>query len=333
MESEKEMSERHKRYMILAAVIALTAAHYVTALGRIEVHDLFRRLYFVPVILGAYFFGVRGGITTALTVSFLYLPFIVFKIHLPEEKFDQVLELIVINAMGMLTGLLSQRQKQAIHRLENLMLGVIQSMVATIEAKDEYTKGHSLRVMRYAEAIGRGMNLPQLQMKMLRIGALLHDFGKIAIDLSVLNKPSSLSKNEMSVMHKHPELGAKILESIDEIHEALPAILYHHEKFDGSGYPQGLKADQIPLLARIVTAADVFDAITTDRPYQKARSFDQALIEVQALADSMLDPAIVKLVLSKRVQEEFVRQNAGSHFSGIDFQTAHAVGGKSNANL
>jgi len=326
------MSERNKMVAILAGVVVLTAAHYATALSRVEVHDLFRRLYFVPVIFGAYFFGVRGGITTALTASVLYLPFIVFKIHVREERFDQVLELIVINAMGILTGLLSQRQKQAMHRLESLMLGVIQSMVATIEAKDQYTKGHSIRVMHYAEALGKSMNLPQLQLKMLRIGALLHDFGKIAIDLAVLNKPSSLSKNEINVMHRHPELGAKILESIDEIHEALPAIRFHHEKFDGSGYPLGLKGEQIPLFARIVSAADIFDAITTDRPYQKARSYEEALKEIQALAGSALDPAIVKRVLSEEVQQDFVRETAGRYLSGIDFQTAQAEGGKTNAN-
>src|SRR3989304_5162379 len=144
------MKEENKIYLIAGGVLALTAAHYFTAMTDVQVHDLFRRLYFVPIIYAAYSFGLRGGLATAAFVSLLYLPFILVRIHDPAHRFDQFLELAVFHGIGLITGALSQKEKEAFRRLENLTLGVIRSLVTAIEAKDPYTKGHSVRVMQIA---------------------------------------------------------------------------------------------------------------------------------------------------------------------------------------
>ena len=231
------MKEENKVYLIVGTVVVLTGAHYLTAMSDMQVHDLFKRLYFVPIIYAAYSFGLRGGLATAVFVSLLYFPFILFKIHDPERQFDQFLEIGLFHVMGFITGILSQRQKQAIRRLENLMLGVIRSLVAAIEAKDPYTKGHSVRVMQIATILGHKMNLSSADLRRLKIGALLHDVGKMALDLSILHKRSRLLNGEFHVVKRHPEWGVRILGKIEELKDVLPIVLHHHEKYDGTGYP------------------------------------------------------------------------------------------------
>lgn len=295
---------KNRTRLLLAAVmiVALSGGHYITNLGHAEVHDLFRRFYFVPIIFSAYSFGLRGGVLSAVAISLLYLPFVLFRLTDSAMRFDHYLEIALYLAMGTITGLLSSRQKQAFQRLENLTLGVIQSLISIIEARDVYTRGHSVRVMKIAGRLGQKMGLSPADLRTLKIGALLHDVGKVGIDLPILNKPSQLAGAEMDVVRKHPEWGVHFLESIEELRPVLPAVLHHHERFDGTGYPGGLKQDQIPLHARIVMVADIFDAMTTNRPYRKALALEEVTDEIGTLAGSALDPEIVQILLSKEVQ-------------------------------
>jgi putative two-component system response regulator len=163
-----------------------------------------------------------------------------------------------------------------------------------IEVRDQYTRGHVERVMGYAFAIADHLNSDQVNSDQLRYGAMLHDIGKIHIRETTLCKQDSLSSVEWSEIQMHPTTGAEMIKDIPYLLPAMPAVRYHHERWDGRGYPEGLKGEDIPLVARIVAVADAFDAMTTRRPYSTARSLDQAQQEIINGSGSRYDPSVVE---------------------------------------
>jgi putative two-component system response regulator len=162
-----------------------------------------------------------------------------------------------------------------------------------IEVRDQYTRGHVERVMAYAFAIAENLNGHEFDHDQLRFGAMLHDIGKIHIRETTLCKDHSLTDDEWSEIKLHPSTGAEMIKDIPYLSPAIPVVLFHHERWDGSGYPQGLSGEEIPLVARIVTVADGFDAITTDRPYSTARSLEQAHQEINSGSGRRYDPEVV----------------------------------------
>ncbi|MGD0962968.1 MAG: HD domain-containing phosphohydrolase [Candidatus Acidiferrales bacterium] len=174
-----------------------------------------------------------------------------------------------------------------------LFLGSIRMLAAAIDEKDPYTRGHSGRVARYSTIIGHGLGLDVEDLDRLRIAALLHDVGKIGVDDRVLKKPGKLTDEEFDLMKQHTIKGANIMRPVGQLKEVLPGIELHHERMDGKGYPYGLSAEQIPLMARIIAVADTLDAITTNRPYQSAMDLDFALERIRSLAISRFDPVVV----------------------------------------
>lgn len=174
-----------------------------------------------------------------------------------------------------------------------LFINSIRMLAAAIDAKDPYTRGHSDRVARYSTAIGKQLGLDEHAMKYLKISALLHDVGKIGIDDRILRKPGALTEEEFEVMKTHPEKGAAIMGGVAQLREAIPGMRHHHEKFSGGGYPDGLRGESIPLQARIVTVADTFDAMTTNRPYQKAMDLNYVLEKIRSFAGTRFDPQVV----------------------------------------
>lgn len=157
------------------------------------------------------------------------------------------------------------------------LIEVVTSLASAIDAKDEYTKGHSSSVSRYAEALARTLNLPEKDVERIKLGALLHDIGKIGIPETVLKKPSKLTDEEWEIMKQHPTIGAeKVLLPNESLHDLIPIVKYHHEHWDGSGYPEKLKGEDIPLAARIVSVADSYHALISDRPYRKGMSNEKA---------------------------------------------------------
>ena len=154
--------------------------------------------------------------------------------------------------------------------------------------------GHSERVMKYACAIGKELNLKKEAMEYLRLSSLLHDVGKIGIREDILSKPTRLLSREKAQMHRHPAIGAGMVEKIDNVHKITRGILEHHERFDGSGYPNGLKGRSISLEGRIIAVADVFDALTTNRPYRKKYSSKEAFLEIRNGSSKHFDPKVVK---------------------------------------
>ncbi|MHB9093925.1 MAG: diguanylate cyclase [Eubacteriales bacterium] len=187
--------------------------------------------------------------------------------------------------------------KSELNQAELSLLNTIKTLITVINANDKYTFGHSERVVKYSAALGEQLGLSEEQIKYIKYGAFLHDIGKIEIDRDILNKTDPLTHDEWSTLKCHPQWGADIVKPVSALKQILPQILYHHERFDGFGYPHGLKGTEIPLNARILTIADSFDAMTSARPYQKTRSLNDAVNELQRCAGTHFDPQLVEAFL------------------------------------
>ena len=197
------------------------------------------------------------------------------------------------NAMSTsIEGAVAQLKKAA-HENHLLFINSVRMLAAAIDAKDPYTRGHSERVARYSIGIGKNLGLPQKEMLDLRISALLHDVGKIGIDDRILRKPGALSEDEFEVMKQHPAKGAAIMSGVAQLIDIIPGMKYHHEKWSGGGYPDNLEGEQIPMQARIVAIADTFDAMTTNRPYQKAMELGYVVEKIKSFAGTRFDPRVV----------------------------------------
>lgn len=178
---------------------------------------------------------------------------------------------------------------------QNHLIEVVTSLAGAIDAKDEYTKGHSSSVSRYSEALARALNLPEKDVERIKLGALLHDIGKIGIPENVLKKPSRLTDEEWEIMKQHPTIGAeKVLLPNESLHDLIPIVKYHHEHWDGSGYPEKLKGEEIPLAARIVSVADAYHALISDRPYRKGMSNEKACEILRVGAGIQWDKNLVR---------------------------------------
>ncbi len=183
--------------------------------------------------------------------------------------------------------------KHAAEENRALFIGSIQMLAGAVDEKDPYTRGHSDRVTRYSMQVAQEMQLDDEFLEILRISAQLHDVGKIGIEDHILKKPGALTPEEFEIMKTHTTKGANILRPVKQLKEMLPGIELHHEALDGRGYPYGLQGDQIPLLARVIAVADTFDALTTNRPYQRAYEPKEALRIIHNLAGKRLDPQAV----------------------------------------
>ena len=178
---------------------------------------------------------------------------------------------------------------------QNHLMEMVTSLAGAIDAKDPYTKGHSTSVSRYSEALARAINLPEDEVERIKLGALLHDVGKIGIPENVLKKPSHLSDDEWQIMKQHPVIGAeKVLAPNEALRDLIPMVKYHHEHYDGSGYPEKLKGEEIPLSARIVAVADAFHALISDRPYRKGLGVEKACEILKMGAGSQWDSDLVR---------------------------------------
>ncbi|AOT69018.1 diguanylate cyclase [Geosporobacter ferrireducens] len=171
----------------------------------------------------------------------------------------------------------------------------IKTLISVINAKDRYTYGHTERVVIYCKMIANKLGLTQKEEKILKYGAYLHDIGKIEISKEILNKKMPLTEEEWNMLKKHPECGVEIIKSVDSLNDVVPLILNHHERYDGNGYPQGLKGEDIPYLTRILTIADSFDAMTSNRPYRDRKSYEEAVEELKRCSAIHFDPYLVKV--------------------------------------
>lgn len=206
-----------------------------------------------------------------------------------------------------------EAEKAHVEEITNLQLRTIEALAMAIEAKDQGTHQHLQRVQVYALAIGKEMGLSEPEISALRAGAILHDIGKLAVPEHIISKPGKLSAEEFDKIKIHPLVGSEILERVAFPYPVVPVVRAHHERWDGSGYPSGLRGTQIPIGARILSVVDCFDALTSDRPYRRALTGNEAMRWVEAEAGKSFDPQVVKILmrLHKDLEKE-VGCNSGS---------------------
>jgi len=185
---------------------------------------------------------------------------------------------------------LEQKVEEQAQKIRASFFNAVTALAYALEAKDVYTSGHSQRVTEISVAIAKELGLPKESIEKIRLAGLVHDIGKIGVRELVLNKPGSLSEEEYEHVRLHSETGEHILEPLVGDKEILKAVRHHHERYDGAGYPDGLKGERIPLLARIIAVADTFDAMTSERPYRKALTKEAACAEVERCRGTQFDP-------------------------------------------
>jgi HD-GYP domain-containing protein (c-di-GMP phosphodiesterase class II) len=178
-----------------------------------------------------------------------------------------------------------------------LMMGLLHSLTSAVDAKDAYTCGHSERVALLSRHLAACLGLSDSEVERIYMAGLLHDVGKIGVPESVLQKTGRLTSEEFELMKKHPQIGARILNDVKQLEDIIPGVLYHHERYDGKGYPAGLAGQNIPLMGRIICLADCFDAMTSNRTYRKALPLEVALTEIRRCAGTQFDPALAETFL------------------------------------
>lgn len=206
-----------------------------------------------------------------------------------------------------LLGRASYLENQISEARNNLLTyyeSTVQALIHTIDAKDHYTFRHSSRVAKFSASLAEEIGVAREAVREIQHAASIHDLGKIGIVESILNKKGHLTGDEYEEMKKHPTIGVRIVQSIPFLEEAIPVIQYHHERYDGNGYPHSIKGDDIPLSARIVAVADAIDAMMRDRPYREAFSIDRVLQELRDNSGTQFDASIVDVVLQGKVSLE-----------------------------
>jgi len=181
--------------------------------------------------------------------------------------------------------------------LRGLFYNTVETLVRTIQAKDQYTSGHSTRVSRYALLIADKLEMNTKEKHQIYLASMLHDIGKIGVPDELLHRPGKLTEEEMDRVRHHVQLGASMIEMLGEMHPIVPLIRHHHESWDGSGYPDGMKGEEIPLISRVISVADMYDAMTSDRPYRKRRSHEEAVDEIKTTSGTKLDPRVAEAFL------------------------------------
>ena len=219
-----------------------------------------------------------------------------------SDKFDQLLLLIEsgVKSISQMNEIkkINQELSDTYEKLEKAYLESIQTLRYTVEARDEYTRGHSDRVSEYSVIIGKKMELSDKDIKTLKIGGLFHDIGKIGVPDSILLKESKLTDDEYSQIKNHPSIGAHILSTATIFQDIIPIVKHHHEKFNGTGYPGKLVGEEIPFLARITAVADSFDAMTSKRTYRDSLPMDIVRNEIERCKGTQFDPKIADVFLS-----------------------------------
>ncbi|HIC91235.1 MAG TPA: response regulator [Syntrophaceae bacterium] len=207
-------------------------------------------------------------------------------------------EMILTIKNGIEKQRLALENNRLLQKVQDLYFGSLSALAATIDAKNVHTTKHSERVCKYAVSIAQELGLHEEEKVILEHACKLHDIGKIGIPDSILVKPGKLTPEEWQKVREHPVIGADILNSSGFLKELIPLVKYHHERYDGSGYPDGLKGEDIPKKARIIGLADAFEAMTSDRPYRKAFSKEEALEQIKANIKTQFDPQIADVLLS-----------------------------------
>jgi len=276
--------DRHQKYVEVFVPIILKTGENKTKdiFGVLEVHQEATPLY-KHIVQGQKF----GWFFILISFTALYV-----SLYQIVKKASRTIE-EQGNALSELTGRLDETMKNQ----EQTYVGTIKALLTALDAKDKYTAGHCSRVTDYAVLIGRVMGLEEEKLKNIEEAGLFHDIGKIGIPEHILNKKDTLTNDEFELIKKHPAIGATIIESISYFAHQSSIVRHHHERWDGRGYPDQLKGEEIPLEARILAVADTYDAMTSDRPYRSRMSKDKALTIIKECMGTQFDPEVVQAFL------------------------------------
>lgn len=305
------LSDKWFEILLVTVVLLVTlVAHHLLSSVPVIVH-----FFYLPVIIAAFYFGRNLACLTAL---FSVLSVSAFTMLDPERYLHTVDSpmtlLLMLLAWGgflglnaILVGTLCNQRAAQIQELRQAHMGIIEILSKYLKAADQYTKSHSMRVADLAEAIACEMKLPQAEIEDIRVGALLHDIGKVEISTRLIQKAAGLEQAEQVEMASHTVRGAELVRSLGTILKgAIPIIMYHHDHYSESSKPEGLHGEGIPIGARVVAVADAYDAIVTDRPYRRGRTPQEAMAIIRESTDRQFDPKVVEAferVMVKRTEE------------------------------
>ena len=298
---------RNKTAFLAGLIGTIALLHYLTPTEPHTYHTLhivLRKLYFLPPVIAAAWFGLRGACAAALTVSLLFIMHAL--LDWPGnymEQANQVGELVGFWVAGVIPGWLFDRQRSLLQELANANEETLLGLISALDLREHNTRLHSQRVREYTELIATRFGVDGKARREISFGALLHDVGKIAVPDRILLKPGELTEEEWREMRKHPEAGYRMLKRIGFLKEAADIVHAHHERYDGRGYPRGLKGEEIPLGARLFMVADVYDALTSQRPYKSPLSYEEAATEIRNHTGSQFDPAVVATFMALAPEE------------------------------
>src|SRR3989338_3376272 len=288
-----------KELIIISLLVIITGIIYFF----VNNQRAFLNFFYLPVLLGAFFYGKKHGIYSAILsvlIIFAIAYFIpdTFSKDANDINLDKWLDVSIWGGFliltGYTTGFLYEKKEAYNNELRKTYSGIITMLSVVIDSVDKYTQNHSYRVSRYAEKIAIAAGLPVPEVEDIMVAALLHDIGKIGVGEEVLNKIGNLSEKERKELVDHTGKASELLEPLGgRVLKILPLILNHHERYDGKGY-YGLIGGSIPIGARIIAVADVYDALITDRPYRKALSPEQAKNEIINGSETHFDPEVIK---------------------------------------
>jgi putative nucleotidyltransferase with HDIG domain len=252
-----------------------------------------RTLIFLPAVLAAAWFGLRGAfyISAAITVLFSAHDFLNSS---GFDRFSGLGLLAVLWLVALIAGYLFDRERTLLRRTARVNEETVLGLVSALDMRERSTGLHSQRVREYTLLLAERYGTPESRTEAIGVGALLHDIGKIGVSDRTLLKPSALSEAEWAEMRRHPATGYQLLQRVGFMPESADIVHAHHEHYDGSGYPRGLQREEIPLGARLFIVADVFDAVTTKRPYHVPMSYDEAMTEIRKNSGTQFDPEVVR---------------------------------------
>lgn len=285
--------------LVLLGIVLVTGVIHFFVINQ----RAFLNFYYLPVVFGAYTMGLRKGVysavlSCAIVFTLAFLGEGQFGGYDPEA-WMRWLDLgtwacfLVLTAY--LVGSLYEEKEQQFHDIQQAYQGILELMSKFIDSVDRYTENHSRRVATFAVEMARALGLPENEVENIRVGAYLHDIGKVDISTDVLRKAAGLTPEEMEEMRRHVDVGERMVRSMGGIlKHVIPMVAYHHERWDGTGY-KGLQGEEIPLGARIIAVADTYDAIVMDRAYRKGRTPRQAMKIIREASGSQFDPMVVEL--------------------------------------
>jgi putative nucleotidyltransferase with HDIG domain len=297
----KSVVEKGNKKAIVLAILIVAVAFFHFAIPTVPhsshvLHIILRKLYFLPPVMAGAWFGLRGAfaVTSCVSIFFTVHVFLDWPGNYMEQA-NQLGELASFWVVGLIPGYLFDRQKKLLLDLAHANEETILALVSALDLRERNTRLHSQRVREYTLILADRFGVPVEEKKAIGIGALLHDIGKIAVSDHILLKPSRLNKEEWEEMYRHPAEGFKLLQQIEFLRKPAEIVYTHHERFDGSGYPRGLKGKDIPLGARLFMVADVFDALTSERPYRIPSGYQEAAAEIIEKSGEHFDPEVVKV--------------------------------------